>query len=288
MPTNTPLPFDALRPFKSQPEEFTPRDTLPWEAQAEQFLRCRTAAGFMGLRPVKEIEAHVAWLVQNLNLPPQAAILDIGCGPGLYSLRLARAGYHITGIDIAQPLLDYARTEAETEGLAATCAYRRLSVFDLAYKAEFEAILLINSIINHLELAELRGLLNKVRTALKPGGQLLVEFQIPPDGFVQSQPVVAESMTMLAHSPWSDQFHAWLVRELTFPASNERVTHHLILHMDGQVAEHWSRLKLYPVSDLVETMRASGLAVQAVFGQTLGQSLRAADEFCFIQAQRHD
>ncbi|MBN1994869.1 MAG: class I SAM-dependent methyltransferase [Anaerolineae bacterium] len=288
MSNDVPLPFDALRPFKNEPEDFTPLDTLPWETQAEQFLRCRTAEGFVGLRPFKEVEANVIWLVDHLGLPPGAAILDIGCGPGLYSLRLARAGYRVTGIDIAQPLLDYAQAEAEAEGLADACTYRCRSMFDLAYTAEFEAILLINSMINRLELAELRDLLVKIRAALKPGGQLLVEFQIPPEGFAQSQPAVTEAISFLAQSPWCDQFHAWMVRELTFPTTGERVTHHLILYPNGQPAEYWSRFKLYPLSKLTGVLHNSGFAVQAVYGEKLGRPSRPGDEFCFIRAQRRD
>jgi len=35
-------------------------------------------------------------------------ILDVGCGAGYMSLELARAGYHVTGIDIAQSCIDIA------------------------------------------------------------------------------------------------------------------------------------------------------------------------------------
>src|SRR5262245_66648769 len=33
---------------------------------------------------------------------PGTRLLDVGCGPGYYSLEFARAGYHVTGIDIAE------------------------------------------------------------------------------------------------------------------------------------------------------------------------------------------
>ena len=286
MPNNTPLPFDTLRPFKNEPDDFTPLDTLPWEALAEQFLRCRTEQGFVGLRPFKKVEAHVTWLAQNVGLPPGAAILDIGCGPGLYSNRLARFGYHITGIDLAQPLLDYAQAEAEQQGLGNVCVYRRQSMFDLDNEAEFEAVLLINSIVNQLAWTELQALLTRIHTALEPGGHLFVEFKITPGGLISAGPRVTESISFLAQSPWCDQFHAWMVRELTFPATSERVTHHLILGPDGQPAEYWSRFKLYSIPTLTNLLQACGFEVQDVFGQTLGQPPQTTDEFCFIWAQR--
>jgi SAM-dependent methyltransferase len=249
-------------------------------------LRCRTEEGFVGLRPFQEVEANVAWLVQNLGLPAAATILDIGCGPGLYSNRLARYGYRVTGLDIAQPLLDYAQAEARKQGIDGACVYRRQSMFDLDDEAEFEAILLFQSIVNRLESPEIQALLAQIHTALKSGGHFVVELQIVPEGFTSTEPTVTENISFLAQSPWYDQFHAWMIRELTFPATSERVTHHLILYPDDPPAEYWSRFKLYPIATLTDLLQACGFAVQAVFGQALGQSLQATDENCFIWAKR--
>jgi 2-polyprenyl-3-methyl-5-hydroxy-6-metoxy-1,4-benzoquinol methylase len=40
---------------------------------------------------------------------PKARILDVGCGPGYISLELARAGYYVTGIDIADQAIEVAK-----------------------------------------------------------------------------------------------------------------------------------------------------------------------------------
>ncbi len=283
MPDDAPLPFDTLRPFKSKAEEFTPRDTLPWESQAKHLLRCRTETGFLGLRPFEQVESDVAWLTENLGLPQETNILDIGCGPGLYSNRLATRGYHVTGIDIAQPFLDYARAEAQAQGLA--CVYRRLSMFDLPFEAEFEAVLLINTPAACLTRSELKPILAKIRAALKPNGHFIGEFAVQPAGFNAVEPTVTESISFLAQSPWSDQFHAWMIRELSFPATGERVTHHLILGADGQPAEYWTRFSLFPISTLTDLLSACGFQVQAVFGKTPGQPRQPSDDVCFIWAR---
>ena len=286
-------PFDALRPFKSQAEEFTPRDTLPWERLAANLLYCglsgqeetlRLDSGLGCLSPAAVVEAQVAWLLDHLALPPQATVLDIGCGPGLYSQQLAQAGYRVTGIDVARPFLDYAEAQAKKQGLA--CVYRPLSMFELIFEAEFELVLLINSVLKQLTLAELPSLLTHLKAALKPGGHLIAEFSIAPAYDAGAEPTINESVAFYPCSIWSQQFHLWLIRNLTFPASRERVTHHLILEPDAQPQEYWSRYPLYPRSDLIDLLTGYGFQIREIFGPILGQPVQKADQTCLIWAVR--
>jgi SAM-dependent methyltransferase len=56
-----------------------------------------------------------AWLVEVTAVPAEAWVLDVGCGKGAVSLPAARAAGprgHVTGIDLASPMLDHARARA--------------------------------------------------------------------------------------------------------------------------------------------------------------------------------
>ena len=50
--------------------------------------------------------------------PPPATILDIGGGPGRYSIALAQRGYTVTLLDLSQVQLDWARAKAAEAGVA--------------------------------------------------------------------------------------------------------------------------------------------------------------------------
>jgi 2-polyprenyl-3-methyl-5-hydroxy-6-metoxy-1,4-benzoquinol methylase len=67
--------------------------------------------------------------------------LDVGCGSGVYSLEFARQGAaSVTGLDIAENMLEVCRQNAEREGLAERCqfihsdllAYQSASSFDVS------------------------------------------------------------------------------------------------------------------------------------------------------------
>ncbi|MFN8598182.1 MAG: class I SAM-dependent methyltransferase [Anaerolineae bacterium] len=48
------------------------------------------------------IDRSVRWLIRTLALQPGEAVLDLGCGPGLYASRLATAGLRVTGVDYSR------------------------------------------------------------------------------------------------------------------------------------------------------------------------------------------
>ncbi len=56
------------------------------------------------------------WL-QQLGLPKGATVLDAGCGTGLFSIRLAKAGYKVKSVDIASQMVDKAKAEAIRQGV---------------------------------------------------------------------------------------------------------------------------------------------------------------------------
>ncbi|MCJ2164848.1 MULTISPECIES: class I SAM-dependent methyltransferase [unclassified Pseudodesulfovibrio] len=46
-----------------------------------------------------------------------STVLDVGCGSGMYTIRLAREARRVTALDISQQMLDFLRQDAVTQGL---------------------------------------------------------------------------------------------------------------------------------------------------------------------------
>jgi cyclopropane fatty-acyl-phospholipid synthase-like methyltransferase len=59
----------------------------------------------------------VDFLLEELNLPPGSAILDMGCGTGRHSVELARRGYQMTGVDLSAGMLAQAAKAAQAAGV---------------------------------------------------------------------------------------------------------------------------------------------------------------------------
>ena len=62
------------------------------------------------------VSRQTAWIAGQLQCTSR--ILDLGCGPGLYTQNLAALGHHCTGVDFSPASIAYARKQAEDSGLA--------------------------------------------------------------------------------------------------------------------------------------------------------------------------
>jgi ubiquinone/menaquinone biosynthesis C-methylase UbiE len=70
--------------------------------------------GFASYMQDGAIEVLDSW-----RIPPGKKLLDVACGAGQTAIPAARTGIHVTGVDIAENLVEHARRRAAEEGLTA-------------------------------------------------------------------------------------------------------------------------------------------------------------------------
>lgn len=87
------------------------------------------------------IDEHVEWIHNQVLRGNPTRILDLGCGPGLYTGRLARLSHCCVGIDFSPASIAYAREQAEEAGLE--CTYLEQDIRTANYGAEYGLVMLI-------------------------------------------------------------------------------------------------------------------------------------------------
>jgi len=99
------------------------------------------------------------------DLPPGAAVLDLGCGAGVpATLWLAERGFSVTGVDLSERQLDLARELVP----GATFLKADMAGLDLGPET-FDAVVAFHSII-HVPREEHPALLEKIHGWLRSGG----------------------------------------------------------------------------------------------------------------------
>ena len=115
-------------------------------------------------------------LDEHLPKPP-ASILDLGGGPGRYSIELTRRGYAVTLADLSGANLDFARKRA-AEANVTLAGIEQVDARDLSRfpDASFDVALLMGPLYHLLEERDRRSAVAEARRILRPSGRIFAVF----------------------------------------------------------------------------------------------------------------
>jgi SAM-dependent methyltransferase len=161
---------------QSAPEPWAEGEKIPWDAPdfSRRMLDEHLSQEHdLASRRLEIIDKHVKWIHNQVLKGNPTRVLDLGCGPGLYTNRLARLGHRCVGIDFSPASIAYAREQAEEAGLE--CTYIQQDIRTVDYGDEYGLVMSIFGEFNVFRPGEARGILEKACRALAPKGLLLLE-----------------------------------------------------------------------------------------------------------------
>jgi SAM-dependent methyltransferase len=161
---------------QSVPEPWSEGDNIPWHEEKfsarmlnEHLSQDHDAAS----RRFEIVDKFVDWVHHSVLSGKPTKILDLGCGPGLYSNRLAQLGHTCVGIDYSPASIAYAKQQAKNQELDCTYLHQDLRIAE--YGEGFSLVILIYGEFNVFRSDDARNILQKTHHALAPDGLLLLE-----------------------------------------------------------------------------------------------------------------
>ncbi|MEX2229151.1 MAG: class I SAM-dependent methyltransferase [Dehalococcoidia bacterium] len=222
------------------PTAWAEGDNIPWDQPefsermlAEHLRQDSDAAS----RRLEKIDEQVAWIHRTVLRSRPARILDLACGPGLYTTRLARLGHTAHGIDFAPAAVRYARESAISE--RAACSYELADLRTAAFGSGFGLVMMLYGQLNVFRRAEAPSILERAFDALDPGGTLLIEPQrlatVIGDGTARRSWYAAREGLFsprphlcLVEESWDERVRAATVRWYVVDAESGEVTRHAL------------------------------------------------------------
>ncbi len=151
-------------------------DYLPWENEhfSRTVLEWRLNGSVTEFsRPLEAIEKRVEYIHSEILKGKPRRILEIGCGPGLYTNALARLGHECVGYDPSIADIGYAGEVSGKDGLNAS--HHQQDLYSVQYGDGFGCVMFNSGSFSMFNPMDSYEILGKAWRALDEGGIMIIE-----------------------------------------------------------------------------------------------------------------
>lgn len=205
--------FTQLLNSNTKPKIFSKGTSVMWtdEHISKQLLDIHLNPDIdLASRKKTSIDKTLDWVQRNID-KQNLDILDLGCGPGLYTEILAKKGHTVSGVDFSQNSINYAKKQAKTKGLKINYKCRNYLNIDFSENS-FDLVILIFTDFGVLNPKERNTLLKIISKILKPGGMFIFDvvndkeikpklspknWEVSDSGFWKDRPYLALSESFM-------------------------------------------------------------------------------------------
>lgn len=261
-------------------------DNLPWHDpvfSARMLREHLSQEHDAASRRTATIERQVAWIDQDVLGGRPTAILDLGCGPGLYTARLARRGHTCVGIDFSPAAIAYATTQAESAGLA--CRYLQGDLRDVPFGTGFGLVMLIFGELNVFSRADAARLLTKAHAALADDGLLLLEPH--PFAVIERKGQSPRSWYTAERGLFGDAPYLCLSEHFWEPTTGVATTRYFVVELaTGAVTRYAQSFQGYTEVAYRDLLHACGFTDIRVLPSLTGDETPDQPDLCAIVARK--
>lgn len=122
------------------------------------------------------IEYLITTRMLERHIPPGSTVLDIGGGPGRYSLWLAKKGCDVTLFDLSSGNVAFAQEKAATSGLPLKTIRGNALDRSLYPEEQFDHVLIMGPMYHLFREEDRRIVIENALRVLKPGGKIYIAF----------------------------------------------------------------------------------------------------------------
>lgn len=195
-------------------------------------------------------------------------VLELACGTGRLTIPLRKKGVDITGLDLAAPMLEQARSKAAAAGVKINFLRGDARKFRLGKK--FKLIFMAFNSMQHLGKAEdLKGLFASAAAHLAPGGRFIFDIFNPDPMYL-----IRDTEELLPVAYYDDPAGGGkvLVNEsysYDKAAQVSRLTWHYRSEKTGKTLKKSLNLRCFFPQELLALVQYNGFRVQSRYGDFL-------------------
>jgi SAM-dependent methyltransferase len=268
------------------PKPWAEGDKIPWDDFdfSRRMLKEHLSQEHdMASRRQAMVDRHLAWIHDSWLGKRTSRILDLACGPGLYLQNLARFGHTCVGVDFSPASIEHATSQAARAALNIEYIQGDIRVVD--YGRGYDLVMLVFGEFNVFRKADAEQLLEKIHTALIPGGRVIMEPQtydaLREDG---KRPACwhTESEGLFSDSP-----HFWLEEHFWHADCSAATTRYFIVDAaTGTVDRYASTSQAYTDNEYDALLIHAGFSGIERFPSLAGTEAHRHDGLFVLKAEK--
>ena len=204
----------------------------------------------------EDADRQVDFILNGLQPPEGGRVLDLCCGHGRHTVRMAERGYSMTGLDLSAYHLRLAKAAARKTGVEVEWLHRDMR--DIPARRKFDAVFNCFTAFGYFEeQAEDQKVLDGIARALKPGGRFFID-TMNHDSL----------MTRFSESDWSElQDGSLRLERRAYDIHTGRTNvDWIFISKDGKRRQQSHSLRLYTYTELAAMLSKAGLTVANTWG----------------------
>jgi len=264
--------FEELEKINERPEPFsvyTASDLWTHEHTSKQMLSYHLNGEIdISSRNTRFIDQSVDWIVKHFDIKPGVKIADFGCGPGLYTTRLARKNADVTGIDFSKRSIEYAEKDASKEVLS--IRYVNQNYLEYQTDEKFDLILMIMCDYCALSPSQRKIMLNKYHDILEPGGSVLLDVYSLTSFNQREETAIYEAN--LLNGFWSSEKYYGFLNTFKYEKEKVMLDKYTIFEADGsRTVYNW--LQYFSPETLQSEFEECGFVIDKFYSNVAGTKL---------------
>lgn len=227
------------------------------------------------------IERSVEWIATRFHVDEGSRIADFGCGPGLYSNRLAQLGASVTGVDFSKRSIEHARGVATGQGLSVD--YSNQNYLDFGTDAQFDLIMMIMCDFCALSPSQRTIMLRKFHSLLAPGGSVLLDVY-SLNAFEQCEEASSYGVNLL-DGFWSTEKYYGFLNTFKYEDTKVILDKHTVVQAERtRTVYNW--LQCFSPESLWHEFEKAGFTQQEIYADVSGTPFdETASEFAVVASK---
>ena len=215
----------------------------------------------------------------------QMNILDLGCGPGIYSEKLTEKGHNVTGVDFSENSISYAKAQAIKKSLRIN--YVCKDYLELDYESQFDLVILIYTDFGVLLPTERKILLKNIFKSLKPNGTFV--FDVLNDRNIKQKFIEQKTWSFENNGFWKPRPYLELTNGFNYSKEKVFLKQHTIIDETERIMNYRFWTHYFSTNDIVEILTANKFVNTKHFENILpATSIWNGENVTFYKTERNE